>query len=78
MKQKPLKRAHFYWSDTLFLIFKVPPTGRNAQVQTVLEIFDGSLQRRLGYHSLDVSDQLLGFVGALRICGKNLMLHKPQ
>ena len=51
MKQKPLKRAHFYLSDTLFRLFKVPPTGRNAQVQTALEISDGPLQRRLGYRS---------------------------
>ena len=30
MKQKPLKRAHIYWSDALFFLFKVPPTSRNA------------------------------------------------
>ena len=30
MKQKPLKITHIYWSDTLFLLFKVSPTGRNA------------------------------------------------
>ena len=64
MKQQPLKRAHFYWLDTLLFLFKVPPTGRNAQVQTALKISDGPLQ--LGYRNLDVSDQLLDFVEALR------------
>ena len=71
-----MKRAHFYWSDTLFLLFKVPPTGHNAKVQTVLVFSDGPLQRRLGNRSQDVSEQLLGFVDAIRICGKNLVLHK--
>ena len=79
MKQKQLKRTHFYQLDLLFLLFELPPTGRNAQVQTALEISDGSLQRRLGYRSQDVSDQLLGIFDVLWICGKNLMLLKlPQ
>ena len=51
MKPKPLKKAQFYWTDTLFILHKVPSAGRNAQVQTALEIYNGPLQLRLGYRS---------------------------
>ena len=58
IKQKPLKRTHFYWSDKLFLLCKVSPIRRNVQVQTELEISDGPLQHR--------RYQLLRLVDALR------------